>query len=82
MWLPMAVFSGHLSDLCSSSALQKLQTVLFPAEVLLLSLICAACCCRVDAGSALLEVRFHMALVSTAAVSSANSPSGDDGSCP
>ena len=76
----MAVLSGHLSDLCLAPVLQKLQTVLVPAEVVLLSLICAACSCRVDAGAASLEVPFQMAVVSTAAVSRRNSSAGDDGS--
>ena len=80
MWLPIAVFSGHLYDLCFAPLLQKLQTVLFPAEVLLRSLMCAACSCRVDAGSAQLEVPFLIALVSTAAVARGNSSSEDDGS--
>ena len=80
MWLPIADCSGHLSDLCFAPVLQKLQTVLVPAEVLLRSLMYAACWCRVDAGSAPLEVPFLMALVSTAAVSRGNSSSGDDGS--
>ena len=80
MWLPIAVFSGHLSDLCFAPVLQKLLTVLVPAEVLLRSLMCAACWCRVDAGSARLEVPFFIALVSTAAVSRGNSSSADDGS--
>ena len=80
MWLPMAIFRVHLCDLCFAPVLQKLQTVLVPAEVLLRSLMCAACCCRVDAGSAPLEVPFLMALVSTAAVSRGNSSPGDDAS--
>ena len=80
MWLPIAVFRGHLCDPCCAPVLQKLQTVLVPAEVLLHCVMCAACCCRVDAGSAPLEVPFLIALVSTAAVSSGNSSSGDDGS--
>ena len=80
MLLPIAVFSGHLSDLCFTPVLQKLQTVLVPAEVLLRYLMCAACWCRVDAGSAPLEVPFLMALVPTAAVSRGNSSPGDDGS--
>ena len=76
----MAVLSGHLSDLCFTPVLQKLQTVLVPAEILLGSVICAACWCRVDAGSVPLQVTFLMALVSTVAVSRGNSSSGDDGS--
>ena len=80
IWLLIAVFSGHLSDLCFASVLQKLQTVLVPAEVLLRSLMCAACSCRAGAGSAPLEVPFLIALVSTAAVSTGNSSSGDEGS--
>ena len=80
MWLPIAVFSGHLSDLCFATALQQLQTVLVPAEVLLCCLMCAACWCRVDAGSAPLAVPFLIALVSTAAVARRNSSPGDDGS--
>ena len=79
MWLPMAAFRGHLCDQCFALVFQKLQTVLVPAEVLLRSLICAACWCRVDAGSAPLEVPFLIALVSTAAVTRGNSSSGDDG---
>ena len=80
MWLPIAVFSGHLCDLCFAPVLQKLQTVLVPAEVLVRSLMYAACCCRVEAGSAPLEVPFLMALLSTAACSRGNSSSVDDGS--
>ena len=80
MCLPIAVFSGNLGDLCFAPVLQKLQTVVVPAEVLLCSLMCAACWCRVDAGAAPLEVPFLIALVSTAAVSRGNSSSGDDGS--
>ena len=80
MLLPIAVFSGHLSDLCFAPVLQKLQSVLVPAEVPLRSLMCAACWCRVHAGSAPLQVPFLMALVSTAAVSRGNSSSGGDGS--
>ena len=80
MWCPIAVFSGHLCDLCFAPVLQKLQTVLVPAEVLLLCLMCAACWCSLHAGSAPLEVPFLIALVSTAAVSRGNSSSGDDGS--
>ena len=79
MWLPMAAFSGHLSDLCFDRVLQKLQMVLDPAEVLLRSLMCSACWCRVDASSAPLEVPFLIALVSTAAVARRDSSSGDDG---
>ena len=80
MWLPIAVFSGHLSDLCFAPVLQKLQMVLVLAQVLHRSLMCAACWCRVDAGSAASEVPFLMALVSTAAVSRGTCSSGDDGS--
>ena len=76
----MTVFSRDLSDLCLTPVSQKLHTVLVPAEVLLLSSMCAACRCRVDAGSAPLEVSFLIALVSTAAVSVGNSCYGDDGS--
>ena len=79
MWLPIAVCGGHLYDLCFAPVLQKLQTVLVPAEVYLRSLMCAACWCRVDAGSAPLEVPFLIPLVSTALVSRGNSSSGDDG---
>ena len=78
MWLPIAVFSGHLCDLFFAPVLQKLQMVLVPADVLLCSLMCAACWCRVDVSSAPLEVSFLIALVSTAAVARGNSSSGDD----
>ena len=51
-----------------------------PAEVLVHSLIGAACLYRVDAGSAPLEVPVLMALVSTEPVSRGSSSAGDDGS--
>ena len=79
MKLPIAGFSGHLSDLCFAPLFQNLQTVLVPAEVLVRTLMCAACSCSIDAGPATMEVPFLIALVSTAAVARWNSPSGDNG---
>ena len=76
----MAVFRGHLSNPFFAPVLQKLHTVLVPAEVLLHCLTCAACCCRVDAGSASLAVLFLVALFSTTANKRGNSSPADDGS--
>ena len=68
MWLPMVVFRTHLCDLYLALELRELQTVLVTMEVVLLRLMCTPSWCRVDAGSAPLEVPFLVAPFSSTAV--------------